>query len=105
MRTYTLESNNKVYVGQNARDNEEMVLFVNEVDALWFHIEDESGPHVIVESASATDIKEAARYARGNHTGRCTVMYCNIRELSKNHKCAVGEFITPENYNTVTLKK
>ena len=29
MRTYTLESNNKVYVGQNARDNEEMVLFFN----------------------------------------------------------------------------
>ncbi|AHA55094.1 hypothetical protein, partial [Emiliania huxleyi virus 145] len=31
MRTYTLESNNKVYVGQNARDNEEMVSFFNVV--------------------------------------------------------------------------
>jgi len=105
MRTYTLESNNKVYVGQNARDNEDMILFFNESDALWFHLEDEPGPHVIVENASPTDIKEAAQYARGRHLGRCTVMYCNIKELSKDHKCTVGEFITPENYRTVTVKK
>tara|TARA_B100000767_G_C19778171_1_gene544033 strand:- start:1560 stop:1877 length:318 start_codon:yes stop_codon:yes gene_type:complete len=105
MRTITLTSGNNAYVGKNARDNENMVLFFNESNAVWMHIEEESGPHVIVENASPADIKEAAVYTRGSITGRCTIMYCSICELSKDHKCAVGEFITPDDYKTVTLKE
>lgn len=104
MKTFTLTSGNKAYVGKNARDNEKMVLFFNESNAVWMHIEDDSGPHVIVKDASPADIKEAAAYTRGGITGRCSVMYCHICELSKDHKCAVGEFITPDEYRTITLK-
>ncbi|AET42656.1 hypothetical protein EXVG_00007 [Emiliania huxleyi virus 202] len=105
MKTITLTSGNKAYVGENARDNENMVLFFNESNAVWMHLEDDSGPHVIIEDASPADIKEAAVYTRGGITGRCSVMHCHIRELSKDHKCAVGEFVTHDKYRTITLKQ
>ena len=107
MKELKLSTGNSVYVGQSARDNDNMVNFFFEKyddKYMWLHMENESGPHVIIYDPTYNEIKEAAIFSLGKARGNTKVLYCNINMLCKNSKCAIGEFIVPDNYKTITVK-
>ena len=106
-------SYNKAYVGVSARDNQEIVeRFQDEIsDAyVWFHIDDASGPHVVVHHPSEQNMKEAALLAVAKVSKvkekkvRPVVSYCNINELIKTRKMAVGEFEVPDHARKLLVK-
>lgn len=102
MKEVILSNGNKAYVGMNALDNEKMVDFFQDTGFTWIHLDEYSGPHVIVEKLS--DRKEAAVYAAGKRHGRLEFVYCNVNDLIKTNKCATGEYIIPDNCDTFSIK-
>jgi len=102
MKEITLSNGHKAYVGRNSVDNENMVTFFKNTGFTWIHLDEYSGPHVIIEDP--TDKREAAVYAAGKLSGRLDFVYCSVDDLTKTHKCAVGEYNIPENCSTFSIK-
>jgi predicted ribosome quality control (RQC) complex YloA/Tae2 family protein len=60
----------KFYIGQNAKENEELTFNFKKLDndkILWFHVDEHPGPHIILvpsdNPVQKTDIQEGANYA------------------------------------------
>ena len=108
MMEIILQSGNKAYVGKNARENEELVLFFNESGYMWFHAYEYPGPHIIVYEPSKSDKKEACQIAINRSkapSGKNNVVYCAVTQLYKGHKPALGEFCTPDDAKTYIVTK
>lgn len=68
MKRLVLESGLTVSVGENARENQELVEEFLDTDFVWFHMKDFPSCHVIVEDERPTkdDINEAAQICKEN---------------------------------------
>ena len=93
MKEFTNLNGVKFYIGQNAKENEELTFkfkSLNDSKILWFHIEDHPGPHIILVPGETpvqkTDIQEGANYAVQYSKvpfSAFKVSYCNIQDVIK----------------------
>ncbi|ARF09521.1 protein of unknown function DUF814 [Indivirus ILV1] len=83
--------NNKIKIGENAKDNDSLVKSSKETD-IWFHISSLSSCHVIIESSIEYPItKQMIFYCANlvkNHTkykniNKITVNYTSIKNVSR----------------------
>lgn len=92
------------YIGQNAKENEELTIKFKELsdsEILWFHVDDHPGPHVILVPGDLpiekSDIQEGANYAVQYSKVPFTaykVSYCSILDIIKNKDTLeLGSFI------------
>jgi len=101
----------KFYIGQNAKENEELTLnFIQSGDSkiLWFHVEDHPGPHVILvpsdNPVQKSDIQEGANYAVFYSKVPFTahkVSYCPITEVHKTRDTLELGSFSLKKYKTV----
>ena len=94
----------KFYIGQNAKENEELTnnfRLSDDSRILWFHIDDHPGPHVILvpgeDPVQKSDIQEGANYAVQYSKAPYTaykVSYCSILDVIKTRDTLeLGSFI------------
>jgi predicted ribosome quality control (RQC) complex YloA/Tae2 family protein len=95
------------YIGQNAKENEEITYnfkAINNDNILWFHIDNYPGPHVILipgdNPVQKSDIQEGANYAVLYSKAPFTsykVSYCSISNVVKTRETLeLGSFIMKE---------
>lgn len=100
-RQVLLSSGASVYIGKNAKDNDELTFELARDGDVWFHVEDYPGSHVILRSNSVTkqEIRETAEltayYSKAKNEKKVVVMYCPVRNVKKESK-VVGEVIVDE---------
>ena len=93
-RTVVLESGAIVYIGRDAAQNDYLCTkYKNNVDALWFHIKDSPGPHVIlINSIGLTDVQIAAGLAiHLSKKDHGIVEYCTLDQVYKKRGAKLGE--------------
>jgi predicted ribosome quality control (RQC) complex YloA/Tae2 family protein len=100
----------RFYIGQNAKENEELTLNFKKSGndkILWFHIDDHPGPHVILSPGEnpiqKSDIQEGANYAvlySKVPSVAYKVSYCSIKDVHKTRDTLeIGSF-SLKNYKT-----
>jgi len=96
----------QILVGQNARENDALVLGSSEGD-MWFHIEDKPGSHVIIKKADDIDkgtIEYAARLAVPLKViGNVGVIYTDVYNVEKKRYSKPGE-VTVETFSRIVVK-
>ena len=103
-KSYTTPSGATIFVGRDAIQNDELVLQFKEKNphALWFHIQDQPGPHVILDgSTKPEDIRAAAIFAARNKT--CVVEYCEVSNVYKPKKASPGEVMLMEEPQRISI--
>jgi predicted ribosome quality control (RQC) complex YloA/Tae2 family protein len=53
-----------VRIGRNAKDNDKLIKD-SEYEDMWFHLEDISGPHIVINNGGKTLTKESLKYIGG----------------------------------------
>jgi predicted ribosome quality control (RQC) complex YloA/Tae2 family protein len=95
------ERGTRFAVGRNASENEYITFkYMKErkrySDVIWFHIEGDSGAHVVLipdemNDVNNDDIQEAADYAVSySNKKQCWVCYCSINDVWKNKGDPIG---------------
>ncbi len=87
-----------VYVGLNARGNEEIVRKIGSPNDLWFHLRENKGPHVLIKlpkgkKPSKDDIAFAATLALGKRKGKFKVDYTELKFVKKPPGSPKGFFV------------
>jgi predicted ribosome quality control (RQC) complex YloA/Tae2 family protein len=103
----------EIWVGKNAKDNDEMTFHAAHKDDLWLHAQGTSGSHVVVRNPTRRDqipknvIEHAARLAAtksgAKHGSWVPVMVTRIKYVRKPHGSAPGAVI-PERTKTVFVE-
>ena len=93
MKEFTNINGVKFYIGQNAKENEELTLNFKKTEndkILWFHVEDHPGPHIVLipgdNPVEKSDIQEGANYAVSYSKVpfvAYNVSYCSIEDVYK----------------------
>lgn len=101
-----------ILIGENAKDNTELVKMSDPND-IWFHLEKESSPHVILKSNFSNEIFEqeylkqvaSKLYKYKNNYNLDNAIYTQVKnvKLTKTPGLVVPSNITVINYNK--LKK
>lgn len=100
----------EIWVGKNARANDQMTFGHAAKHDLWLHVQGYSGAHVIVRNPARMDnlpqrvIEYAARVAVSNsaakHAQYLPVIYTEVRHVRKPRKSAPGS-VLPERLKTI----
>jgi predicted ribosome quality control (RQC) complex YloA/Tae2 family protein len=104
MKEFINSNGVRFYIGQNAKENEELTNNFREIKdskILWFHIDDYPGPHIILVPGDVpiqkSDIQEGANYAILYSKAPFTaykVSYCSITDVVKTRETlSLGSFI------------
>ena len=104
MKEFINSNGVRFYIGQNAKENEEITNNFKELKddkILWFHVDDYPGPHIILmpgnTAVQKSDIQEGANYAVQYSKVPFTahkVSYCSITDVIKTRETLqLGSFI------------
>jgi predicted ribosome quality control (RQC) complex YloA/Tae2 family protein len=104
MKEFVNSNGIRFYIGQNAKENEEITYnfkAINRDDILWFHIDDHPGPHIILVPGEypvqKSDIQEGANYAVSYSKVSSVahkVSYCSISDIVKTRDTLeLGSFV------------
>lgn len=108
----TSSGNGTIFVGRNAVQNDEMCANFQEIepDAMWFHVADVPGAHVILSGSKLVeDMKEAAKYAamfqkNANAANKKTVVeFCAVSNVFKPKSSSPGEVMLRLEPHRVTV--
>ncbi|MFW5759898.1 MAG: NFACT RNA binding domain-containing protein [Cyclobacteriaceae bacterium] len=90
----------EVWVGKNARNNDELISGYAKKDDLWLHAKDVSGSHVIIKNKPGTNFPSlviekaaalAAYYSRRKNDTLCPVIYTPRKYIFKSKGMASGQ--------------
>lgn len=107
-REYISPSGYKILAGKNNIQNDALTFKVAHKDDLWFHLRNEPGAHVILEShnneASEEDIIKTANIAAvlSGKVVKCDVDYTTVKNVKKIKNKNPGQ-VNYYNYNTITI--
>ena len=114
-RRFTSSDGLAIYVGRNARENDELTFGLAKSDDLWLHARGTPGSHVVVRLEKGTDpppetIRDAATlallYSDLKKSGKGDVIYTRRKWVKKAKGQAPGAVIvTQENSLHVSLEK
>ena len=100
MLTFTTPKGSPVFVGQNAKENDELTMNFGKANDLWFHAEGVPGSHVILK-ANITDTEciifaraLALQYSKAGNSKKITMAYCGDIEKKKHSKA--GEVVVKQ---------
>ncbi len=94
------ETEIKIQVGQNAKENWQLIDEANQ-DDLWFHVEGHPSSHVVISMPEKSKIsKQTIKYAallckqhsKLNNNNKLTIIYTQIRHLTKGKE--IGSVMT-----------
>ena len=88
MKTVITDTGATIYVGKNSKENDYITFELAKKGYLWFHANDISGAHVILnDNTSQNDIQIAANLAAFHSKDKLNkyvnVVYCPIENISK----------------------
>eukprot|EP01080_Neovahlkampfia_damariscottae_P001978 gene1978-1486_t len=92
VRVYKSTEGSKIQVGENAKENDLIRKGSSQKD-LWFHLENDSSPHVILsvqKSASKQEIYECSQlvkhYSKLKNMEKAVVIYLECKKVKKGEK-------------------
>ena len=102
-----LNSGNRILIGRNNVQNDNLTFRIAKKNDYWFHIKDYHGSHVILQclaEPSEDDISEAARMAavHSQANGAGYVDYCLVSDVRKNKGSYPGK-VYYSNYRTIKI--
>lgn len=114
-RRFTSSDGLPIFVGRNARENDELTFGLAKSDDLWLHVRGSSGSHVVVRLGKGTEpppdtLREAAilalLYSGLKRSGKGEVIYTRRKWVKKARGQAPGAVIvTQEKSISATLDK
>ncbi len=111
-RSFITERGNKILIGMNNYQNDEVSTRLIEKEDLWFHVKDYHGSHVLLKKVAADSLSNqeieraaslAAFYSEVKNSDRVEVDYTLGRYVKKPNGAKPG-FVTYKNHTTVIVK-
>lgn len=101
----------KIWVGKNAKDNDELTFHVSNPEDIWLHAEQVPGSHVIIPNRTNAEVpkkvllkaaKLAALNSQAKHSTKVPVMHTKRKYVNKPKGSPPG-LVTPRKYSTIIV--
>lgn len=106
--TYIFDEQTKIYVGKNNLQNNYLTHKLAHKNDMWFHVQNQSGSHVIVHGDSLTEetIRHAANlaayFSKSKMSGSVAVDYTLVKNIKK-IPGELGSYVSYSNQKTIYI--
>ncbi|MBS0622264.1 MAG: DUF814 domain-containing protein [Verrucomicrobia bacterium] len=112
-RSFTTKSGLAILVGRNAKENEELTFKVAHGTDWWFHIDGESGSHVVLrvpknqeadQDAMRQAMETALHFSKGRGRQEGRIIYARVKHLRRPRGGKLGQVLVAQpHFAQVTL--